>query len=114
VSPAPLLSIGVPVYNGERYLAAALDSALRQEYAPLEVVISDNASTDSTPDICRRYERDPRVRVGRSADTCDPITNFGRALSMARGTYFTWLAHDDVLTSPAYASTLVQMPRRIG
>jgi glycosyltransferase involved in cell wall biosynthesis len=109
VSPAPLLSIGVPVYNGERYLAAALDSALRQEYAPLEVVISDNASTDSTPDICRRYERDPRVRVGRSADTCDPITNFGRALSMARGTYFTWLAHDDVLTSPAYASTLVQM-----
>jgi glycosyltransferase involved in cell wall biosynthesis len=109
VSPAPLLSIGVPVYNGERYLAEALDSALQQEYAPLEVVISDNGSTDSTSDICRRYERDPRVRSVRSGETSDPITNFGRALSMARGTYFTWLAHDDVLTSPAYASTLVQM-----
>jgi len=109
VSPAPLLSIGVPVYNGERYLAEALDSALRQEYAPLEVVISDNASTDSTPDICRRYERDTRVRWVRSPETSDPIANFHRTLSMARGTYFTWLAHDDVLTSPAYASTLVPL-----
>jgi hypothetical protein len=109
VSSAPLLSIGVPVYNGERYLAEALDSALQQEYAPLEVVISDNGSTDSTADICRRYQRDARVRSVRSPDTTDPITNFGRALSMARGTYFTWLAHDDVLTSPAYAATLVSM-----
>ena len=109
MSPAPLLSIGVPVYNGERYLAEALESALRQEYAPLEVVISDNGSTDATPDICRQYESDARVRLVRSPETSDPITNFGRALSMARGTYFTWLAHDDVLTSPAYASTLVKV-----
>ena len=109
MSPAPLLSIGVPVYNGERYLAEALDSALSQEYTPLEIVISDNGSTDSTPDICRRYEHDARVRSVRSSETIDPIANFSRALSLARGTYFTWLAHDDVLTSPAYASTLVEM-----
>ena len=106
MSPAPLLSIGVPVYNGERYLAEALDSALSQEYTPLEIVISDNGSTDSTPDICRRYEHDARVRSVRSSETIDPIANFSRALSLARGTYFTWLAHDDVLTSPAYGLSL--------
>lgn len=106
-SPAPLLSIGVPVYNGERYLAEALDSALRQEYAPLEIVISDNASTDSTPEICRRYQTDARVRYVRSPETTHINTNFGRTVSMASGTYFTWLAHDDLLTSPVYASTLV-------
>jgi glycosyltransferase involved in cell wall biosynthesis len=105
---APLLSVGVPVYNGERYLAEALESALGQEYPNLEVLISDNASTDSTPDICRRFEADSQVRYSRSPETTDPKANFGRVLGMARGEYFTWLAHDDVLTSPRYAATLVE------
>lgn len=109
MSAPPLLSIGVPVYNGERYLADALDSALGQEYPNLEVLIADNASTDSTPDICRRFEADSRVQYARSPETSDPIANFGRVLGMARGEYFTWLAHDDVLTSWAYAFTLVEM-----
>jgi glycosyltransferase involved in cell wall biosynthesis len=109
LSAPPLLSIGVPVYNGERYLAEALESALGQEHPNLEVLIADNASTDSTPDICRRFEADSRVQYARSPETSDPIANFGRVLGMARGEYFTWLAHDDVLTSPAYGSTLVEM-----
>lgn len=104
----PLLSIGLPVYNGERYLAEALESALAQEYPNLEVLISDNASTDSTSDICRGFESDSRVRYSRSPETADPKTNFRRVLGMARGEYFTWLAHDDVLTSPSYAATLVE------
>jgi glycosyltransferase involved in cell wall biosynthesis len=108
LSAPPLLSVGVPVYNGERFLADALESALGQEYPNLEVLISDNASTDSTPDICRRFKADSRVRYSRSPETTEPIANFGRVLGMARGEYFTWLAHDDVLTSPSYAATLVE------
>ena len=66
---APLVTIGVPVRNGEDFLAEALDSALAQEYPNLEILISDNASVDATPDICRRYaEADPRVRWWRNAE----------------------------------------------
>jgi glycosyltransferase involved in cell wall biosynthesis len=108
LSALPLLSIGMPVYNGERYLAEALDSVLRQDYPNLEILIADNASTDATPAICRRYTADARVRYERNAETIEPNANFRRALSMARGRYFTWLAHDDVLRSDAYASTLVE------
>jgi glycosyltransferase involved in cell wall biosynthesis len=104
----PLLSIGVPTYNGERYLAEALESALRQDYPNIEVLVSDTASTDSTPEICRRFESDSRVRYERSPETTSPSANFHRVLEMAQGTYFTWLAHDDLLSNPAYASTLVE------
>lgn len=110
VSTLPLLSIGVPVYNGERYLAQALDSALAQDYDNLEILISDNASTDSTADICQRYARaDTRVRYARTCETSYVKVNLARALSMARGKYFTWLAHDDILNSPDYGRTLVSV-----
>jgi glycosyltransferase involved in cell wall biosynthesis len=105
---APLLSIGVPVYNGERYLAEALESALAQDHPNLEVLISDNASTDSTAEICRRFGDDGRVRYSRSPETIEPVANFARVLGMASGRYFGWLAHDDVITSPSYGSTLVE------
>jgi glycosyltransferase involved in cell wall biosynthesis len=59
----PIVSVGVPVYNGEKYLAATLDTLLAQSLEDLEVVISDNASTDRTAEICRRYVgKDQRVR----------------------------------------------------
>lgn len=92
----PLVSIGVPVYNGALLLAGALDSLLAQDYRNLEVIISDNGSTDSTPEICARYaERDSRVRVYRSEDNKGLSWNFNRVFSLARGTYFMWAAHDD-------------------
>ncbi len=109
MSAAPLLSIGVPVHNGERYLAEALDSALRQDYPNIEIVIADNASTDATPAVCRRYTADARVRYERFADLAELTASFRRAFSMASGQYFTWLAHDDVLKSEVYASTLVRL-----
>lgn len=55
MTPHPRLSIGLPVYNGEEYLAESLDALLGQTYENFELVISDNASTDGTRDICRRY-----------------------------------------------------------
>ena len=61
---APRVSLGVPLYNAERYLETCLDALLAQDYADFEIIISDNASTDRTWEICQRYAaRDPRIRL---------------------------------------------------
>ena len=92
----PLVSIGVPVFNGEKGLAAALDSLLEQDYPNLEIIISDNASTDATPEICENYVRkDPRVKYYRSGENLGSIRNFNRVFELASGRYFMWAAHDD-------------------
>jgi glycosyltransferase involved in cell wall biosynthesis len=63
----PRVRIGLPAYNGERHLPAALDSLLAQTYGDFELIISDNASTDRTEEICREYAaRDSRIRYHRS------------------------------------------------
>lgn len=104
----PLVSIGVPVYNGGDLLTEALESALSQDYPNLEIVIADNASTDETEAICRRFaERDPRVRYIRNATNIGPLPNWRLVLDESRGTYFTWLAHDDVLSDPGYLRAVV-------
>src|SRR5438067_368718 len=109
----PLVSIGMPVYNGERHLAEALESALAQDHAHLEIIVSDNASSDATPDLGRRYaQTDRRVRYHRNAANVGAAANFRRALALARGRYFTWLAHDDVLSSRRYLSTIVAFLQR--
>ncbi len=97
-SALPLVGVGMPVYNGERYLAEAIESVLRQTEADIELVISDNASSDRTGDICRSYAAaDPRVRYHRSEVNLGALPNFNRAYRLARGKYFKWAAHDDVL-----------------
>ncbi len=103
----PLVSIGLPVYNGERYLRAALDSLIGQDYPNLELILSDNASTDATAAICREYAtRDPRIRYYRLHHNIGAVTNFKRVAQLARGTYFKWAAFDD-LRSPTYLSACV-------
>lgn len=95
---APLVSIAVPVYNGERYLAEALDSLLAQTLADVEIIITDNASTDGTELICRRYAgRDTRIRYVRNACNIGANPNFNLGPKYATGKYFKWAAHDDVL-----------------
>jgi glycosyltransferase involved in cell wall biosynthesis len=107
MSDAPLVTIGVPVRNGEDLLAGALDSALAQDHPNLEILISDNASVDATPEICRRYARaDPRVRWWRNDENVGFGYNFALTAERARGDFFTWLAHDDLL-NPGYVSTVV-------
>jgi glycosyltransferase involved in cell wall biosynthesis len=87
----------MPVYNGEKYIAQALDSFLRQTYTDFELIISDNASTDSTEAICRDYAgRDPRIRYERLEKNVGLYPNFDRVFTSARGEYFKWAAHDDV------------------
>jgi glycosyltransferase involved in cell wall biosynthesis len=94
------VSIGVPVFNGEEYLAAALDSLLTQTYADFEIVISDNASTDGTREICEDFrKRDRRVRYYRQPRNVGAARNFNSTFDLACGEYFKWHAHDDVCAS---------------
>jgi glycosyltransferase involved in cell wall biosynthesis len=94
----PAVSVGMPVYDGERYLEEAIGSVLRQTQTDLELVISDNASTDRTGDICRSFAAaDPRVRYYRNEVNLGAHPNFNRAFELSRGGYFKWAAHDDVL-----------------
>ncbi len=93
----PEVSIGLAVYNGEEYLEEAVDSILAQTYTNFELIISDNASTDRTQEICLKYvERDPRVRYFRNETNIGGANNHNRTFELARGQYFRWAAHDDI------------------
>ncbi|HYY78853.1 MAG TPA: glycosyltransferase family 2 protein [Actinomycetes bacterium] len=93
---APLVSVGVPVYNGERYLAGALDALAAQDLEDFEVVICDNASTDATAEIAREYAaRDGRFSYHRNQRNLGLSGNFNRTFELSRGRYFKWAAHDD-------------------
>jgi glycosyltransferase involved in cell wall biosynthesis len=92
----PLVSIGLPVYNGETTLREALDSLLEQDYMNTELIISDNASTDGTERICLEYAaRDARVRYYRNERNIGASENFNRVVDLSVGKYFTWAADDD-------------------
>jgi len=97
-SNAPRLSIGLPVYNGERHLRMALESILAQTFTDFEVIISDNASTDSTQKICQEFSRiDPRIRYHRQNQNSGAARNFNRVFELSRGEYFKWIGFDDWL-----------------
>lgn len=94
----PLVSVGLPVYNGERYLREALDALLAQTLSDFEIIVSDNASTDATPSIARAYaDRDRRVRYHRNPRNLGAAPNFNQILDLAQGTYFRWHACDDLV-----------------
>ncbi len=98
VQSTPLVTIGLPVYNGDNYLAKAIVSALSQTYSNLELIISDNGSEDGTELICRNYaEQDSRVQYHRSPHNRGAAWNYNRVVELANGIYFRWLAHDDML-----------------
>jgi glycosyltransferase involved in cell wall biosynthesis len=98
----PAISLGLPVFNGERYLAVAVESLLGQTRPDFELVISDNASTDKTERICREYaDRDPRIRYHRHAQNVGAAANFRTVFERSRAPYFKWVAVDDSL-APEY------------
>lgn len=93
----PVVSIGVPVYNGGRFLRRTLESLIDQTYNPLEIIVCDNASTDDTAMIAQEFAaRDARVRYVRNGANIGAIPNFMKVLDLATGPYFTWTAADDV------------------
>lgn len=92
----PEVTIGMPVYNGQDTLRPVLDSLLGQSFTDFELIISDNASTDDTADICREYaERDCRIRYVRQEKNIGGA-NFPFVFYEARGEYFMWAADDDI------------------
>jgi glycosyltransferase involved in cell wall biosynthesis len=96
VSAAPLVSIGLPVYNGARFIAQALDCLLDQTLADLELIVSDNASTDGTAEICLAYAaHDARVRYVRQESNIGATRNWNFVAQQARGQYFKWASAND-------------------
>jgi glycosyltransferase involved in cell wall biosynthesis len=104
----PVVSVGLPVYNGEKYISKAIKSVLDQTFTNFELIICDNHSNDGTFSICSKYQQiDERIRLIKiqddqtlSSDTSkrQPLpasTNFLHTLQSSVGTYFCWLAHDD-------------------
>jgi glycosyltransferase involved in cell wall biosynthesis len=93
----PRVTIGVPVWNGAQHLEECLESLLAQTYEHIEILISDNASTDQTAEICRAYcVRDERVRYYRQRYNIGVAANHNFLVRQARGELFKWAAHDDV------------------
>lgn len=105
---SPRVSVGIPVYNGERYLGEALDSVLAQRFTDFEVVVCDNASTDDTERICRDYAaRDARIRYHRNDTNIGGDRNYNRCVELSRGEFFLGLAYDDLL-APDYVLRCVE------
>ena len=94
----PKISIGMPIYNAESFLRKRLDSLLAQTYTDFELIISDNASTDSTPTICEEYlKKDKRIRYICQEKNRGLTWNFNFVLQEAKYEYFVWVAADDIL-----------------
>ncbi|MEL6997626.1 MAG: glycosyltransferase family 2 protein, partial [Pseudomonadota bacterium] len=107
-SRTPKLSIGLPVYNGENYLAEALESLIDQSFEDFEIFISDNASTDGTQEICETYcQKDTRIRYSRLSENRGAAYNYNRVFEETSSAYFKWAAHDD-LCLPHFLETCVK------
>lgn len=101
------LTIGMPLYNGARYLRSSLESILSQDYGDFELIISDNASTDETIDIVRDYAaEDNRIRLVTSPVNRGGAWNFNRVLELATAPRFKWATHDDIL-QPGYLAAVM-------
>ncbi len=92
----PLVSIGLPVYNGEQFLRQTLDSLLGQTYENLDLIVSDNASTDSTGAICEEYAgRDQRIHYYRNTANYGAAVNTNSVFALSSGDYFMWASDED-------------------
>ena len=109
MSSRAFVSIGLPVRNGAAHLDSVARSVLAQGHARLELVITDNASTDATEEIGRALAReDPRVRYHRQPRDMGLLNNFRTAIGLARGTFFRWIGDEDTL-APNYVSRCLEV-----
>lgn len=103
----PRVSIGLPVYNGDRYLRETLDAILVQTFSDFELIISDNGSTDGTQAICEEYvKKDGRVKYYRSDKNLGIAPNYNRVFEFSSGEYFKWADYDDLITPDFLAQCL--------
>lgn len=109
MAPTPRVSMGLPVRNGERFLERQLDSLLSQDFRDFELIISDNASSDDTQGICRRYAaQDERISYHRTDVDRGLAWNWNRTFELATAPYFKWVAHDDE-HEPTFLSRCVEV-----
>lgn len=112
-APRPRVSIGLPVFNGGNGLREALRSLLNQSYTDFEIIISDNASTDSTATICEALSAgDPRIRYHRQPKNLGAFPNFVNVLDRASGEFFMWAAADDWWSSNFIETTVAALDAR--
>jgi glycosyltransferase involved in cell wall biosynthesis len=105
----PCVSIGLPVYNREKFLRDTLESLLAQTFEDFELIISDNASTDGTQAICREYtSKDPRIRYYHNDQNRGASWNYNHVFELSVGKYFKWAASDD-LCAPNYLLRCVEV-----
>jgi glycosyltransferase involved in cell wall biosynthesis len=104
----PHVSIGLTVFNGEKYLSQAIESMLAQSFPDLEIIVADNCSTDGTGEIARGFAAcDGRVRYHRQPRNLGLAGNHNSVFGLARGEYFKWAANDDLLR-PTYVERCVE------
>ena len=104
----PKVSIGLPVYNGEKFIKESIDSLISQTYKDFELIISDNASQDNTEQICRNFElKDKRIKYFRQPKNKGAFPNFTEVLNKSSGHYFMWAASDDKYES-SHLDNLIQ------
>jgi glycosyltransferase involved in cell wall biosynthesis len=114
-SQEPLVGVGIPVYNGARYLHEVLDALLAQTCRGFEAIICDNASTDETPRICADYiARDRRLRYVRQERNFGLAANWNHAFHMARGRYFKWAAANDFFSANFLESCIARLEADAG
>ena len=96
---SPVVSIGLPVFNGGKSVRKTIEAVLSQTFRNFELIISDNASTDSTYKICKEFEKkDKRVRCVQQKNNMGPWWNFNFVLKEAKSDYFLWTAGDDYMS----------------
>ncbi len=108
----PRVSIGMPVYNSERFISEALEAFLAQTFQDFELIISDNASTDRTEQICRSYAaRDARIQYFRAEKNLGMGWNYRRVFELSRGEYFRWATYDDLCAPESLARCVEVLDR---
>ena len=109
VENKPKISIGIPVFNGANFITSAIESILAQTYRDFELIICDNASTDTTEQICRTFaDKDDRIVYFRQQENVGASANFTATFELARGAYFRWHGHDDMI-APTFLEELVKV-----
>jgi glycosyltransferase involved in cell wall biosynthesis/Skp family chaperone for outer membrane proteins len=102
-----LITIGIPVYNEERFLAKTIESAINQQFQDLQIIITDNYSTDRSYEIAQHYaQKDARITVIRHPENIGILRNFIYGLQMANTKYFAWLGAHDIFTESYLQETI--------
>jgi glycosyltransferase involved in cell wall biosynthesis len=105
----PLVSVGIPTFNRAAMLKRSIESVLSQDYEKIEIIVSDNASTDDTQAVCHEVRKNyPNVKYIKQSNNIGPTANFADVLKRASGEYFMWLGDDDWI-DPSYVSHCVSL-----